>query len=159
MEQQDRRRGFMKRVFLIFLFIGLFFIKSNAQVEVIADGRLQTILEQHIVYNEISRTVPGYRIRIGVFNGAGSKQKAFALRDELITNFPDFRSYVFFEDPNFTVKCGDYLTKLDAYSAFIKIKGLYSNSSIIRDDVNLPVLSQEDLVLPEYFEEDRENGY
>lgn len=141
------------RKFVLLLFFVFGVCNLNAQVEVIADGRLQTILEQHIVYNEISRTIPGYRIRIGVFSGPGSKQKAFSLRDELISNLPDIRSYVFFEEPSFSVKCGDYLTKLDAYSAYMKIKGMYPNSSLIKDNVNLPILSEEDLVLPEFYEE------
>ncbi|MBP1630248.1 MAG: Sporulation Domain-Containing Protein [Bacteroidetes bacterium] len=143
----------MKKILLL---LSIFFIgvcKVDAQIEVIADGRLQTIIEQHITYNEIARTVPGYRIRVGVFTGAGSKQKAFDLRDELISNFPNVRSYVFFDEPNFTVKCGDYLTKLDAFSFFNKIKGAYSSATLIRDYINFPVISNDDLVLPEYYEE------
>jgi len=131
-------------------------ISSMAQVEVIADGRLQTILEQHITFNEIARSSPGYRIKIGVFTGAGSKQNAFDLRDEIATAFPDLRAYVFFEEPNFTVKCGDYSSKLDAYGLYMHLKVLYPSAAIIRDYINFPVLSQDDLVIPEYYEEESE---
>lgn len=145
----------MKRLILlsIFLIVG---ISTNAQVEVIADGRLQTLLEQHITFNEIVRTAPGFRIKIGVFTGPGSKQNAFDLRDEIIKNFPEIRAYVFFEEPNFTVKCGDYLTKLNAYGIFLKLKEIYPTATIIRDYINFPVLSKDDLIVPEYYEEETE---
>ncbi|NCC18322.1 MAG: hypothetical protein EOM29_05210 [Bacteroidia bacterium] len=146
----------MKKLRILILLFALSLLSQNikAQVEIIADGRLQTILEQHISFNEISRTAVGYRIKIGVFTGAGSKQRAFDLRDEIVKNFPDLRTYVFFEEPNFTVKCGDYLTKLDAFGPFLNLKTMFPSASIIRDYINFPVLSKEDLVLPEYFEEE-----
>ncbi len=145
----------MKRLIIFsILFIGA--LSSIAQVEVIADGRLQTILEQHITFNEIARTSPGFRIKVGVFTGPGSKQSAFDLRDEIANNFPDLRAYVFFEEPNFTVKCGDYTSKLSAYGLYIKLKELYPSSVIIRDYINFPVLSKDDLVIPEYYEEESE---
>lgn len=143
----------LKLLTLIFA-LTLFSQNLKAQVEVVADGRLQTILEQHIAFNEISRTTMGFRIKIGVFTGSGSKQQAFDLRDQIINSFPDLRAYVFFEEPNFTVKCGDYLTKLDAFGPYLKLKEIFPTALIIRDYINFPVLSKEDLVLPEYFEEE-----
>lgn len=146
----------MKKLRILILLFALSLLSQNikAQVEIIADGRLQTILEQHISFNEISRTAIGYRIKVGVFTGAGSKQQAFDLRDEIINNFPDLRAYVFFEEPNFTVKCGDYLTKLDAFGPYLNLKAIFPSALIIRDYINFPVISKDDLVLPEYFEEE-----
>jgi hypothetical protein len=144
------------RILLLFLTFILLGIQAKAQVEVIADGRLQTILEQHIVFNEISRTAPGFRIKVGVFTGVGSKQKAFTLRDEINQNFPQLRAYVFFDEPSFIVKCGDYQTKLDSFSDYLTLKAIYPNVAIIRDYINFPVLSKDDLTLPEYYEEETE---
>lgn len=146
----------MKRIrrLILLLTILLLAFSSQAQVEVIADGRLQTILEQHITFNEILRTVPGFRIKIGIFTGAGSKQKAFDLRDDITNNNPSLRAYILFDEPNFTVKCGDYLTKLDAYGPFMNLRSIYPSATIIRDYINFPVLSRDDLVLPEYYEEE-----
>lgn len=142
------------KILTLIITVTLFAQNLKAQVEVIADGRLQTILEQHIAFNEISRTAIGYRIKVGVFTGAGSKQQAFDLRDEIINSFPDLRAYVFFEEPNFTVKCGDYLTKLDAFGPYLNLKAIFPSALIIRDYINFPVISKDDLVLPEYFEEE-----
>ena len=54
------------KILTLIITVTLFAQNLKAQVEVIADGRLQTILEQHIAFNEISRTAIGYRIKVGV---------------------------------------------------------------------------------------------
>lgn len=144
----------MKKIIILLFFSILTGLTGKAQVQIIADGRLQTILEQHIAFNEIARTALGYRIKVGVFTGVGSKQKAFDLRDEIAMIFPEQRAYVLFEEPNFTVKLGDFLTRLDAFGPYLSLKAIYPSVVIIRDYINFPVLSKDDLVLPEYYEEE-----
>ena len=145
----------MKRIFLLAMAM---FASSFcfAQVEVIADGRLQTLLEQHVTFNELSRVVPGYRIKLGGFTGAGSKKQAFDIKNDFTKRFPQVRIYVFFDEPNFTVMCGDYTSRLDAYGLYVQLKPIYSRAAIVKDWVNFPVLSQDDLSLPEYYEDEGE---
>ncbi|MDR0971112.1 MAG: hypothetical protein LBM25_01845 [Bacteroidales bacterium] len=133
---------FYKQLFLFIVFLSSFSL-TNAQVEVIADGKLQTILEQHILFNELSQTQPGYRIRVGFFSGEGAKQKAFSLREKINNELPSLKVYVLFEEPNFIVKCGDYKTKLDAYGTYIKLKRNFNGVTIIKDYV-FPTPIQED---------------
>ncbi len=134
-------------------------IHANAQVKIIADGRLQTILERHIEYNEMSRTLLGYRIKVNSFTGANAKAKAFALKDELTNTYPNTRAYVTFDEPNFVVKCGDFVTRLDAYNLFKDIKPQISSAQIIKDWINNPIISEKDIEIPEYFEENLETDF
>jgi hypothetical protein len=143
----------------VFVFSLCFSLQSNAQVKVIADGRLQTILERHIEYNEMSRTLQGYRIKVNSFTGANAKAKAYALRDELASAYPSTRIYVTFDEPNFVVKCGDFVTRLDAYNLFKHIKPQISTALIVRDWINNPVISEADIEQQEYFEENLETDF
>lgn len=136
-----------------------FSLKSNAQVKIIADGRLQTILERHVEYNEMSRTLQGYRIKVNSFTGENAKAKAYALKDELTAAYPSTRTYVTFDEPNFVVKCGDFVTRLDAYNLFKNIKPQISTAIIVRDWINNPVISEVDIEQPEYFEENLETDF
>lgn len=133
--------------------------KTIAQVKVIADGRLQTILERHIEYNEMSRTLSGYRIKINSFTGANAKAKAFALKDELTNIYPNVRTYVTFDEPNFIVKSGDFVTRLDAYNLFKQIKPQINSAQIIKDWINNPIISEKDIEVQEYFEENLETDF
>jgi hypothetical protein len=143
-------------LFAIMLFVG-FSNNTYSQVEVVADGRLQTILEEHITYNQMAKNFIGYRIKVATFTGEGAKSKAFNLKDQLMKAYPNERSYVFFDEPNFNVKIGDYVSRLDAYSTYMKIKPQISTALIVKDYINSPIISEDDLKAPEYFEEELEN--
>jgi hypothetical protein len=150
----------MKHCLSVLFAVMLFVCFSNntySQVEVVADGRLQTILEEHITYNQMSKTFIGYRIKVATFTGEGAKSKAFNLKDQLMKAYPNERCYVFFDEPNFNVKIGDYVSRLDAYSTYMKIKPQISTALIVKDYINSPIISEDDLKAPEYFEEELEN--
>lgn len=143
-----------------FILLGCLVFLGNilmAQVEVVADGRLQTILEQHISYNSMAKTFPGYRIKVAKLTGDNAKKQAFDLKKQLLEIFPGQRVYINFDEPFFNVKIGDFTTRLDAYALLSKIKPQISTSVIVQDYVNAPVVSIEDLQAPEYYEEDLEN--
>lgn len=144
-------------LFIAFSF--LLSLQSQSQVKVIADGRLQTILERHIEYNEMSRTLQGYRIKVNSFTGTNAKAKAFALKDELMDIYPNTRAYVSFDEPNFIVKCGDFITRLEAYNLFKQIKPQISSAIIIRDWINNPIILESEIEQQEYFEENLETDF
>lgn len=148
----------MKKILLVFacLVFGFAF-NAKSQVEVIADGRLQTILEQHVIYNQMARTFPGFRIKVAKFTGENARNKAFNLKEELIRVYPRQRAYVIFDEPDFVVKFGDFTTKLDAQGMLAKIKPQISTAVIVQDQINSPVISEDDLKQIEYFEDNLED--
>ena len=150
----------MNRIFKFsFTLVALLFGYQSlqAQVEVIADGRLQTILEKHIDYNQMAKTTVGFRIKVATFTGDDAKAKAFNLKRQLLEAFPKQRAYVFFDEPNFNVKLGDYATRLDAYATYMQIKPQINTALIIQDYINSPIISEDEITNPEYFEEELEN--
>lgn len=148
---------YVRYILASFVLIVSYMGNLSAQVEVVADGRLQTILEQHILYNSMSKTFAGYRIKVAKFTGDDAKEKSFELKQQLLEIFPSQRVYVVFDEPFFNVKMGDFLTRLDAFALLKQIKPQIPSAVIIQDYVNAPVVSEEDLQAPEYFEEDLES--
>ena len=57
------------------------------------------------------------------------------------------------------MKAGDFLTRLDAYALYEDLRKQINTTQIIRDWINNPVLSEEDLHTPEYYEEDLEKDF
>jgi len=144
----------------LIVFIGALCICSMylyAQVEVVADGRLQTILEKHVEYNRMAQTTKGFRIKVATYTGEGAKNNAFNLKSNLLKAYPRLRSYVIFDEPYFVVKLGDFTTKLDAYATFIEIKNQIPTALIIQDHINMPIINEDDLSTPEYYEDELEN--
>lgn len=140
-------------VFVSFL---LFCRCAVAQTNVVADGRLQTILEQHVAYNALCKTLSGYRINVAKFTGERAKDQAFALKKDLQDVYPEHKTYLIFDEPYFIVKIGDFRTRMEAYSLLTQIKPQIGSAVIMKDRVNAPVISLEDVKAPEYYEEDLE---
>jgi hypothetical protein len=69
------------------------------------------------------------------------------------------RVYVTFDEPNFIVKIGDFLTRLDAFALYSDLRKQVNTTQIIRDWINNPVISEEDLHTPEYVEQDLESDF
>ena len=149
----------LKFAFLAFAMCVLGSATAFSQVRIVADGRLQTILERHIEYNEMSRSIQGYRIRVNSFTGSNAKSKAFALKEELLDKYPKMRAYVTFDEPNFIVKLGDFVSRLDAYAVYSEFRKSVNTAQIIRDWINNPVIDEEDLYVPEYYEDDLEKDF
>lgn len=145
---------------VLFAFMMMFVCNNvlQAQVEVVADGRLQTILEKHVEYNQMAKTFIGFRIKVATFTGDNAKNKAFELKKQLLETFVGQRVYVVFDEPNFNVKMGDYATRLDAYSFYMQIKPQIKTAIIIKDYINSPLISEEDISQPEYFEDELEDA-
>lgn len=139
--------GGMVGVFVLPCFCS--FVSAQGSVKVVADERMQFLLNKHIEFNVQARTVQGYRVRVAAFSGTGAKDKAFELKETLLGQNQSLQAYVIYDDPNFIVKWGDFISRLDAYAAFETIKSLYPDASIVRDDVNLPKLPEENLITPE----------
>ncbi|MDR0789539.1 MAG: SPOR domain-containing protein [Bacteroidales bacterium] len=146
------------KIVMLFLLCCCVCFTARSQVEIVADGRLQTILEQHTAYNSASKTIRGFRIKVATFTGQGAKNNAYSVQNKLQLLYPLERTYVTFDEPHFIVRYGDFLSRMEAHKYFQDIKALYPTAIIIPDLINLPPLSEEDLKQPEYFEPDEEGN-
>ena len=67
--------------------------------------------------------------------------------DQIISNqYPEIKAYLVFDEPNFKVKVGDFVSKLDAFVFLQKIKSQYP-CSIIKDNVYPIYSDDEELII------------
>ena len=127
------------------------FAQSRGSVQVTGDTRVSELVEKHIQFNEKAKTVPGYRIQIASLSGVNSKSQAFAKKQQFLEQYPDVTVYIVFEEPNFKVKVGDFVNRLDAYVFMQKLKGSYT-CNIVKDNVYPVRWSPEDLITEDDFD-------
>ncbi|MBR4198310.1 MAG: SPOR domain-containing protein [Bacteroidales bacterium] len=120
--------------------------QSRGSVQITGDTKVTTLVEKHIAFNEKIKTVPGYRIQIANFSGVNSKSQAFAKKQQFLEKYSDLAAYVVFEEPNFKVKVGDFVSQLDAYVFLQKIKADHPAAKIIKDNVYPVRWSPEELM-------------
>lgn len=143
----------MKKIFLTLL-LTISCIGLSAQTKktnegnttITGDTKVTQLVEKHIEFNEKVKSIPGYRVQLASLSGADAKSRAFALKEQLKTDFPYVETYVIFTDPNFRVKIGDFRSKLEAHAFLQKTKEGYPGGTIVKDNINPKAVDYTNLV-------------
>ncbi|MBP5516551.1 MAG: SPOR domain-containing protein [Bacteroidales bacterium] len=136
-----------KILLAVLLFMPLVLSAQNKKgtVEITGDTQVGDLVKKHIEFNEKMQTVPGFRIQIASLSGPNSRNQAFDLKRRFKEEYPDVEVYVFFTDPNFRIKVGDFTSKLDAFVYMKLIKDRYPGM-IVEDNVYPIHLDWSDLI-------------
>jgi hypothetical protein len=78
-----------------------------------------------------------------------NRDKAFKIKGELLSRFPDHKSYALFQSPNFRVRIGDFLKKADAEKFKLQLQKFYSTGVFVVEDAidYTPTKEEEDQLL------------
>ena len=128
----------MKQIICLLLFSFYFFLgKSFAQVDstkknkdsifVNKDSRLDILTQKQILLNKQAQMqlsnglYKGYRLQLLSSN---NRNQAFKLKYDLLSNYPDYKSYVIYQAPYFKVRMGNFIKREEAE----KLRGLLNKS-------------------------------
>ncbi len=78
-------------------------------------------------YLSTSRFIRGFRIQAA---NTQNRDEANAIKAELLRRFPDQKSYLLYQSPNFRVRIGNFLTQKDAFQLRKMISALYPGKGI-----------------------------
>ncbi len=121
--------------------------RGQGHTEIVGDTEVHDLVKKHIEFNEQVKTIPGYRIQIAALSGNNSRTEAFRKKDEFKTAFPDVEAYVIFNEPNFKVLVGDFITRLDAFTFLQRCKTLFPGT-IVKENI-FPIHLDWSQVVPE----------
>ena len=129
----------MKQSLLILFISSSFFhfcyAQKEGRVEIIADRRIDSIIQIHKKINEDKQTMSGYRVQL--FFGA-ERKKANDIKSDFLEKHPDINAYLIYQQPNYKVRVGDFRTRLEAFNLFKKISADFSSAFIVKDEIKLP---------------------
>jgi hypothetical protein len=112
------------------VFISLFYSNLQAQIQLIADPRI----EQKVAARN-NKTMPGYRVQL-CFDS--DKNIIDQSRAQFVSEYPKIDTYVRFEAPNFNLMVGDFRTQKEAEELVERIRGRYPLTIVHKDQINLP---------------------
>ena len=115
---------------LSIVFIILFYSNLQAQIQLIADSRI----EQKVAAKN-SKLMPGYRVQL-CFDS--DKTIIDQTRAQFVSEYPKIDTYVRFEAPNFNLMVGDFRTQKEAEELVERIRGRYPLTIVHKDQINLP---------------------
>jgi len=100
-------------------------------VQIIQDPRIELINEYYKDLSSADTMVDGYRIQIYF----GSRDKADSTKNQFEELFPETKSKIIYEEPNFKTVVGSYPTKLEADRYLRIFQEEFSDAFIIRNKV------------------------
>jgi hypothetical protein len=112
------------------VFISLFYSNLQAQIQLIADPRI----DQKVAAKN-SKLMPGYRVQL-CFDS--DKSVIDQTRAQFVSEYPKIDTYVRFEAPNFNLMVGDFRTQNEAEELVERIRGRYPLTIVHKDQINLP---------------------
>lgn len=137
----------MKKVVFILIFINSFLIKGFSQtldsikignVTVVADERIESLSKLYAkpIIPEGPLLIKGYRVQLGI---SQSRDQLSAERDKFNKSFPDIRTYLNYEQPNFKLRAGDFKSKGEASTFMYSIRKQYPGCFLVEDIVEIKI--------------------
>ena len=129
----------MKWLGCLFLFIGVFQQASAADTVIVRkDSRLDILTAKQALINKATSRITsngqyrGYRVQVLITR---SRDAAFKMKAELLQNYPDQKSYVLYQSPNFKVRLGNFTDRESAEKYRKIIAQRYPQGVFVVEDI------------------------
>lgn len=136
------------------LLLSMFFLtaKSSAQthgqVEIIKDPRIDSIIAHRLIATKSplgkigSSSGYGYRVQFFI---SSNRNEIYAKQAAFNQMYPDLRTYIIYQEPNYKLKAGDYRTRLEAQKLMRDIRPQFPTLFLVSEKINLPKLDPTDV--------------
>jgi hypothetical protein len=115
------------------------------QLNIIQDPSIDTLMSRNLLANKnmydvnLHYGMEGFRIQIYASSNRNAREESNKARAEFISKFPDIISYPLYANPGyFKIRVGDFRTKTEAMSLFLKISKEFPDAYIVPDFINFP---------------------
>lgn len=123
---------------VVILFIVLTALTTKAQKATIdAPAKVDSFVEAQIQKNIETKGIHGFRIQI---LQSSDRAKVNLIKKELLQENPDLDVYILYQAPNYKVRVGNYLKRIDCYSQYRGFLINFPQSFIVSDIIELPEL-------------------
>jgi SPOR domain len=113
---------------------------DSSSVAVVKDPRIDQLVRKQIEINEETtrdsrRMVPGWRIQV---INSPDRGKVFAAKSKVLQEFPDWKSYLLYQSPNYKLRVGNFKTQEEAEDAVKQLSRFFpSGVYVIPDTIEL----------------------
>jgi hypothetical protein len=109
--------------------------KNEGRVEIVKSPRIDSLVKKHRTFNEQQRTMQGFRIQL--YFGT-QRNKANEIKALFQEKFPSYPAYLIYQQPNFKVRVGDFITRIEAFKLYKELESEYESVFIVKDQIKPP---------------------
>ena len=107
-------------------------------VEIILDNpQIDTLMAAYKDKAGKEDFIQGFRVQIVA---AGNRADINKVKSQFYSLFPDVKTFVIYQTPNFKLRVGNYRTKLEAYKAWLEFEKEFPGAFITPDEIKLKEL-------------------
>ncbi len=140
---------------IVLVFGCCYLVHANLSTDTIIvhkDARMDVLSSKQVTANKkaslltSSGQYKGYRVQVV---STSNRDQAFKIKGELLSRFPDQKSYTLFQSPNFKVRIGNFLKKEEAEKFKLQLAKLYTTGVFVVEDAidYTPSKEEEDQLL------------
>ncbi|MGC8864617.1 MAG: SPOR domain-containing protein [Bacteroidales bacterium] len=126
-------------IFILALCLSSLFLRgqndTSGRIIIVQDPIVDSLIQEHIAFNQLNPTVEGYRIQIYFESGNNARTAAMGVRDRFMQLFPTYGVYLTFTEPYYRVRVGDFRDKMSAEAFLQVLLGFFPNAFIVPDNV------------------------
>lgn len=101
---------------------------------VLDDADINVLMAASKEQAEKDYAIKGFRVQIVA---AGNRADINKVKSQFYTLFPDVKTFVIYQQPNFKLRVGNFRTKLEAYKLWLEIEKSFPGSFITPDELKL----------------------
>jgi hypothetical protein len=114
--------------------------QTHGKVEVVKDPLVDTLIAKRFEMSSaagVSSPIASYGYRVQIFSGSNRKD-AYSAQARLQSEYPELRTYIIYNEPNFKVRAGDFRTRLEAQKLMQELQSSFTSLFIIAEKINPP---------------------
>ncbi len=121
--------------------------QTRGQVMVIKDARIDSLIAHRLIDTKsplgkiANSSGRGYRVQFFISPNRNEVYAKQAVFNEL---YPDLRTYIIYQEPNYKIKAGDFRTRLEAQKLMHDIRPQFPTLFLLSEKINLPKIDPTD---------------
>jgi len=111
------------------------------------DPRIDSVIAKRLALSKLPNnplaptSANGFRVQF--FMGS-DRTEAYKAQSKFNDLYPDVKTYMSYNDPNFKVKAGDFKTRLEATRLMEQLRNQFTSLIVISEKINLPKTDSND---------------
>ena len=140
------RRLSARMLFLSVLFLSAISFaqtQTRGDVEVIKDPRIDSLIAHRLLSTKspagktVTGVAYGYRVQFFI---SSDRNEIYAKQAAFNQLYPDLRTYIIYQEPNFKLKAGDFRTRLEAQKLMRDLRPQFPTLFLVSEKINPPKL-------------------
>ncbi len=128
----------MKRIVIIAILMMPLLVAFGQQqgtIEIVlSNPEITSLIDAYKAEGEKDQTIKGYRVQI---LSADNRNDINRVKSQFYTLFPDVKSFVIYQQPNFKLRVGNFRTRLEAHKVWQEVVKSFPGAFITPDELKL----------------------